>query len=106
MATLGTLGPCLLKLLDLTHGLLKIALQIYALYLPAPIMHKHLLRLPGSADTAVRFFAGQPDRNDSARFTIRYDVGVEQCELEGVLKDDDIVDLRVIRGVGEIGANH
>jgi hypothetical protein len=26
--------------------------------------------------------------------------------LEGVLKDDDIVDLRVIRGVGEIGANH
>lgn len=77
---------------------------IYALYLPDMILHGYSLELPGDSHTPVRFFAGRPDPNDPARFTVRYDLGQQECELEGVLKEDDTVDLRVIRGVGHISA--
>jgi hypothetical protein len=47
----------------------------------------------------LRFYAGQPDPADPARFTIRYDLSGGSGEIEGRLKDDGAtVSLRITSG--------
>lgn len=60
----------------------------------------------GSYDTDVRFryFAGQPDPADPAHFTIVYEMlfsyrdGWERGTIDGWLRDDDLIDMKVRDG--------
>lgn len=57
-----------------------------------------------TAATSLRFFAGQPDPNDPSHFTIAYELRWPYEEqwhkgtLDGWLRDDDTIDLRVRSG--------
>jgi hypothetical protein len=46
----------------------------------------------------MRFFMGQPDPNDSSRFTITYEINGERGILDGQLHDDQTVTLRPRQG--------
>jgi hypothetical protein len=62
-----------------------------------------LLNIPVPPDARVRFFAGQPDPNDNARFTIRYHVDNVPGTIEGRLGVDGTVTLRVLNGPAATG---
>jgi hypothetical protein len=44
----------------------------------------------------VRFYGGQLDASDASRFTIRYQINQEEGMLEGKLRSDDTVELKLI----------
>ena len=50
------------------------------------------------AFTKVQFFFGQPDPQDSARFTISYEMDSMRGTIVGILNNDDTVDLKPIDG--------
>jgi hypothetical protein len=54
--------------------------------------------LPCSADRVLRIYAGQPDPNDLARFTIRYEIDNAPGTIEGRLQEDGAVSLRIVDG--------
>jgi hypothetical protein len=53
------------------------------------------LNIPVRADVPLSVFAGQPDPTDPSRFTIDYLSGTVRKRIDGVLKDDDTVELKV-----------
>jgi hypothetical protein len=81
---------------------IAIARPIYALYEPDLLNQKYRLELDRDAATSVRFFGGQPDSRDESRFTVRFQVGDQDCELEARLKDDDTSELKILRAPGRI----
>jgi hypothetical protein len=54
--------------------------------------------LPCRADQIVRIYAGQPDPNDLARFTVRYEIDHAPGTIEGRLQEDGAVSLRIVDG--------
>jgi hypothetical protein len=61
------------------------------------------LKIPcNPAKTAVRFFAGEPDPTNPARFLIRYEINDAKGLLIGCLSPDDSVTLRVACGPGTL----
>jgi len=56
-------------------------------------------------DGPVRFFAGQPDQADASHFTIEYQwADGFRGFLDGYLRDDDTVDLKVRPGPGDVAS--
>ena len=61
------------------------------------------LRVPcDSAHAVVRFFSGEPDPSNPARFVIRYEVDGVRGLLIGCLSPDDTVTLRLACGPGTL----
>jgi hypothetical protein len=74
---------------------------------PWPLTSRPVLRegrFPGGypVDAAVRVFGGQSDAADPSHFTIPYTVNDLPGTLDGWLRDDDTVDLRVRKGSADV----
>jgi hypothetical protein len=56
------------------------------------------ITLRAAPDARVRLFAGQPDEDDAARFTIRYEIDAIPGTIEGRLGVDGTATMRVLEG--------
>jgi hypothetical protein len=85
------LQPLVITLAGLTGGVRH--------HIPPPVAYSWLDDLTRPPTAGLRFYAVQPDPDDAARFTIRYDLSGGSGEIEGRLKDDgSTVSLRITSG--------
>jgi hypothetical protein len=56
------------------------------------------VEIPLRPDQVMRIYAGQPDPNDDAHFTIKYEIDNIPGTIDGRLEADDTVTLKVIDG--------
>lgn len=82
--------------LRLVHGSLKLASAIPGSQMVMADADVSLLFVP--AGKRLRVFAGQADPADPTHFTIQYELGGEPGVLDGFLRNDGLVDLRVRSG--------
>lgn len=75
---------------------------IYALYLPELLEQTFRLEFAVDAETSVRFYSGQHDPNDPARFSVRYRCGGDEGIVEGMLNDNDTITLKNPGGPGRL----
>ncbi|MDB5356793.1 MAG: hypothetical protein JWN24_3246 [Phycisphaerales bacterium] len=61
------------------------------------------LGMPLEPDCPVRFFAGQPDPNDRAHFTVGYEINGQKGTIDGWLRNDETVKLDVRDGPAKFG---
>lgn len=56
------------------------------------------LRIPLRPDQIMRIYAGQPDPDDAAHFTIKYEIDNLPGTIDGRLEADDTVTLKILDG--------